>query len=514
MKTFTLFCLLCAPLLAQDIVVTVDVKQPVLISRFSIGTTHTHGFWEYGAGQAVSRAENLLIEGVKFQNQHIMGWGAGNPEPQPGVYQWSELDHRVELMGSIGAPMFITFCQAPGWMKGTGDWEMEQEVLDEYVGDFAELCAAVADRYKEVQYFQVWNELKGYWSSTLNNWDYKRYTTLYNAVYTAVKAVRPDALVGGPYIVIQGDGASQIGKSGNDTYVPLGDRDKTVLTYWLKNKVGADFICMDYSLIDYHDANSYTHDEQMRLTKFWGEWIRDIRAMTDLPMVISEFYGGSDAENQEFTAANHASCYVQALINGAAIALQWNPEEGELTNFLFTDTAAADGGQPKPHYDVIKAINDHFSAGTEIVASTSSSEWLEVLASAEKALLINKKDQQVSVMVNGRRVELGRYQVKVIDTPAASSVDQHDEKQESSTIELDYSPGGASIHLVPARSTVLTVQIYNVLGQRVYEFSQPVTAREEAVIRVFDGSPLSARGVYFVHVLGLEQPLVQQVTLK
>ncbi len=442
-----------------------------------------------------------------------MGWGAGNPNPAPGQYNWNDLDHRVELMRSIDTPMFITFCQAPGWMKGEDDWAMNQEVLDDHVDDFAELCAQVAERYEDVEYFQVWNELKGYWSSSLNNWDYQRYTAMYNAVYTAVKEARPDAKLGGPYIVIQGDGAIEIGKSGRDTHVPIDSRDRTFLTYWLENKTGADFICADYGLIDYHDTNSYTHDEKMQLTRMFGKWIGDLGEMSDLPIVISEFYGGSNPDDWEFTGANYASCYYHALINGAAIALQWNPEQGELDSFLFTDTEKADGGRPTPLYFVAKAFNDYFAAGTDIVASTSSSEWLEVLASAEKTMLINKKDEAVTVVVNGETIELNRYEVSVIDTPLGSGVEGKSDVGQASSIQTRYTSSGVDIRIRPLYSTKATIHVYNLLGQMVNEFSQPLSAHAENIIRI-DKSVSLSRGSYFVRIQGLEQAFVERVQLK
>ncbi len=508
-SAFFLF-LIGTVLFAEPVTVTVNHDKTLLTSQFKIGTTHTHGFWEYGNNQAVNRVRDLLIEGIAFQNQHIMGWGVGNPEPEPGNYKWNDLDHRVELMRDIGTPMSITFCQAPGWMKGTDDWDMEQEVLDEYVSDFADLCQRVAERYPDVNYFQVWNELKGYWSSSLNNWDYQRYTEMYNAVYEAVKSVRPDALIGGPYIVIQGDGAVEIGKTGRDTFVPLGGRDRTFLEYWLENKTSADFICMDYGLIDYHDPNNYTHDEQMQLTRFLGKWIRDIRAMTDLPIVISEFYGGADASDPDFTAANHASCYLQALIDGASLALQWNPEQGELDNYLFTDTEASDGGQPAPHYHVVKAINDYFSEGTEILETTSSSEWIEVVASDQKTMLINKKDEPVSVQVNGTLIELDRYKVRVIDTPEESDVKMNNQNDNTSQLEIQQTETGTSLRLTPSRSTNINVSLYNVLGQQISAFDQPVTRQTVSTIRPFK-NVACASGVYIVRIKGLERPLVQTI---
>ena len=93
------------------------------------------------------------------QNQHIMGWGGGNPEPSPGEYDWESLDRRVDLMRRTGARMVITLCCAPDWMKGgepgETDWSnLEVAPLPEHYGDFAELCAKVAERYPDVEAFQ------------------------------------------------------------------------------------------------------------------------------------------------------------------------------------------------------------------------------------------------------------------------------------------------------------------------------------------------------------------------
>ncbi len=79
---------------------------------------------------------------------------------------------------------------------------MEERVADEHVRDFANLCRAVAQHYPQVEYFQIWNEFKGYWAK--GGWDVERFTLMYNAVYDAVKAVRPDAQIGGPYLSLGG----------------------------------------------------------------------------------------------------------------------------------------------------------------------------------------------------------------------------------------------------------------------------------------------------------------------
>jgi hypothetical protein len=401
----------------QDVTVTIDLMAPDIVSSFEIGVTHTQ-WWEWGDSTAVANAKSLLVNGgVRYQNQHIMGWVVENPEPSPGVYEWGDLDGRIDLILSMANTIpVITFCTAPGWMKTSGEnWNMNDRVADDHVDDFADLCATIAQRYPDVIYFQVWNEMKGYWSSSLDNWDYVRYTTLYNAVYDAVKAVRPDAQLGGPYLCIRGDGAITIGRSGTNTHCPIDSRDWDVFDYWMANKHGADFICFDRWLIDWHDDNYYTEAEEMLLTHFFGDVVGQLRAETNLPIWISEFYGGMDGD-LDFIAANHASCYYHCLINDANLALVWNPQEGEIAHYLFTDTDPSSGGQPTPHYYVVKAFNDYFGPGTQIYETMSSSPDVEALTSLAKTMLINKSPTSVTVGVNADSVVLDGYEVKVIDT--------------------------------------------------------------------------------------------------
>ena len=497
---FVLVVFLSICISAQDVTVNIALKNPVTVSRFKIGVTYTSGFWEYGNQTAVNNAKNLLVKGISFQNQHIMGWGAGDPEPQPGVYSWKDLDHRVELMQSIGAPAIITFCTAPGWMKGSDDWSMEKDVEDAHFQDFTNLCARIASRYPDVKYFQVWNEMKGFWNTSLNNWDYVRYTNLYNMVYDAVKLVRPDAKIGGPYIPIQGDGGIEIGKSGRDTYKTIGDKDWQVIDYWLKNKNGADFFCFDYSLIDYHDTNTYTFSEKMKLTKYFGLILEQLSQKTDLPIFISEFYGGDDKSDEQFTAANHASCYLHAILNNASAALIWNPQEGEIDNYLFTKTDVPAGGQPSAHYYVVEEINHWFSNGTVLYNATSSSDDVEVLSSAEETMLINKTENMLTVNVNGQIEELNRYEVKFLNTPSITDANKS-QIRESSRIRIIYSDLKPYLQIDIPSLTDIQVRIYDILGRQLDDFNYRLLPHFNT-IGIFSNLTNLPSGIYFVTIKG------------
>jgi hypothetical protein len=397
-----------APMHAQEpVMVRVDRSTPDGTSQFTIGVTHTQPNWQEGNPQAVARAKSLLADGLKFQNQHLMDWGTENPEPKPGVYAWTSLDKRVALMRSMGATLVITLCTAPGWMKTSGEdfprqtgpdsWA-DDRVADSHVEDFAALCQKVVQRYPDVKYFQIWNEYKGYWDKATDNWDEVRYTNFYNAVYDAVKSVRPDAQLGGPYYPFDGPKP----------------KDWPVIDYWFQHKHGADFVCFDGWVAGYPPTRARDEEaRKMTLTDYFRKIADQFRTRTTLPIWISEFYGGWSS-NPQFTAANHASCYLHALRSGVSVALLWDAELPKW-NYLFTSTKTAEGGQASPHYQVVKMFNTQFGPGTRLFKATSSTPDVEVLASATKTLLINKQDARVPVMLDRHLLNLGPYEVRLVD---------------------------------------------------------------------------------------------------
>jgi len=336
-----------------------------------------------------------------------MDWGTENPEPKPGVYNWASLDRRVALMRSMGATMVITLCTAPGWMKTSGEdfphqtgpdsWA-DDRVADNHVGDFADLCRKVVLRYPDVKYFQIWNEYKGYWDKASDNWNFARYTDFYNRVYDAIKGVRSEAQLGGPYYPFDGPKP----------------KDWPVIDYWFQHKHGADFVNFDGWVAGYPPSRARGEEaNKMTLTAYFGKIAEQFRARTQLPIWISEFYGGWSGD-PDFTAANHASCYLHALRSGVAVALLWDAEL-QKWNYLFTSTKTSEGGRPSPHYRVVKIFNTDFGPGTQLFKARSSSPDVEVLASRTKTLLINKRDAKVAVRLDGVPLTLEPYEVRLLE---------------------------------------------------------------------------------------------------
>ena len=147
--------------------------------------------------QALSSARQVMssIPGM-LEDTAIMDWGLPSPEPSPGVFNLSALAARIRLITSTGGTPVITLCAAPDWMKaGSGP---NVPPTPSHYQDFAFLAAQIARAFPQVKYFVVWNEFKGFWNPATHGYEIGLYTNMYNDVYTAIKQVRPDAMVGGP----------------------------------------------------------------------------------------------------------------------------------------------------------------------------------------------------------------------------------------------------------------------------------------------------------------------------
>jgi hypothetical protein len=418
------------PVRADRVTVTIDRAQVEGVSHLRLGVTHTQysaDSWNNRA--AVSRARGVLSDAAPLQNQHIMGWGAGNPEKSPGQYDFSSLDARVALMRATGATPVITLCCAPDWMKGgqpgATDWsKLAEAPLPSHFADFAALSAAVAQRYRDVRYFQVWNELKGFWRPSEHRYDYEGYTELYNQVYDAIKAVRPDAQIGGPYPVITSwspHASTSSRSSVGGPYGSLDERPLDVITYWLAHKHGADFITLDAGTDNKDGVSTGAYTGVQKFADI-ASWLRKLPASTypgarTLPLWWAEWKVETApvSHDRAYLTSIMASGLATTMRSGASVALIWGAQgdAGGLGNplGLFTDTRRSSGGAPTPLVDVMRGLRTRFPPGTRLVHASTSSHAVDVLASARNVMLVNQSSHPKSVHLGGKSFRLGRYRV-------------------------------------------------------------------------------------------------------
>lgn len=421
----------------NEISIEINYMKTDLVSAFLPGITHTQNSIDpWDDPKAAAEAKILLENSTYFQNQHIMGWGAVNPWPDStvvdhAVWNWKTLDTRLQLIRETKGLAVITLCGCPTWMhtpskNGETDWEsIEAAPTPNHFDDFAHLCAVVARRYPDVIYYQVWNELKGFWSYELNRWRYEDYTLMYNMIYDSLKAVNPSIRIGGPYPVMS---TYSVQKSYTSTlggeYGYFDKRSMDVIRYWLEHKNGADFIAVDgktKNKDDIWNCNAFKSAE--KFADIIG-WIRQQpHGGGDLDIWWSEWYAYSRPEdpvkNVNFHNALLASSLIKTIKAGSKTVLIWQPE-GDQDGFsyplgIWTSTDLAVGGKPTLFYDTYKYFGEYFSQGIEIVNTVFNSDKINVIASKNKILLVNQENTMVDIIINGSYpVSLNPYEVKLI----------------------------------------------------------------------------------------------------
>ncbi|MBO1331953.1 xylan 1,4-beta-xylosidase [Streptomyces sp. VRA16 Mangrove soil] len=402
------------------------------------GFTHTQHSADEGSDPAVVRAEKLLGGAPMPQNQAIMGWGADNPEPVKGRYDFDAMDRRIDFIRKSGGTPVITLCCAPDWMKGgkpgvdNTDWSqqnLEKAPDPDHYQDYANLAATVAKRYPYVRHFIVWNEFKGFWNDGKARWDYEGYTQLYNRVYKALKKVDKDILVGGPYLVMdsldpkQTDGASDVVKG------PWGRMDQRIVDafdYWNKNKVGADFVVVD--------GSSYTNDDEMLPNEFAAtdkftavsKWIEDQTG--DLPLWWAEYYvepadsrDERDGWSEPHRVAVQAAGMIALAKGGTTSGFYWNPEDEKgdsCAGCLWRPTDSSSGGGPLPMYGLVSRFNEEFGPGTKYKSVSVAADDVpnvRVLADDKAVLVVNTLNRPISAKVDGKRFDMQGYEVKWLE---------------------------------------------------------------------------------------------------
>ena len=382
------------------------------------GFTHTQYSADHGEDAAVRSVRLALAAAPMAQAQAIMGWGADNPEPSPGVYDFTSLDERIEFIRQSGGTPVITLCCAPDWMKGGIPGETRWNRLTEapsreHYADFAALSAVIARRYPDVRHFMVWNEWKGFFDDDQNRWDAEGYTDLYNQVYDALKAVDPRIRVGGPYLDMTG---GPVGSPNSSTVLggSWGAADRRVLDafdHWLLRKRGADFVVVD----GHATTEDGAADEFTALGKFSAvnRWIRE---QTDLPVWWTEWYvepPGPDwsADHQ---IALRAAAMIELAQSGAQTVLYWNPRPSgpECAVCLWTDTSVEDGGRPLPFLtDVLQPFARWFPPGTRLRPVPAPPE-LRVLAQDRAMVVVNTTDDSVTATLEGRLMRLEPFETR------------------------------------------------------------------------------------------------------
>ncbi|MDA8064274.1 MAG: hypothetical protein M0031_02035 [Thermaerobacter sp.] len=368
-------------------------------------------------GAVVSARAVMASLPRSYADQAIFGFGAASdPEPSPGVFNLGDIARRIAMIQAAGDMPVITLVSAPPWMKGpasTGRSLFATPPAPDHYQDFAALAAHVALRFPQVKYFVVWSELRGFWNPATRSWDYRDYTRMYNDVYRAIKRVRPDALVGGPYAnmtayprPVRGAVSTVHGRWG---YLDQGMLD--AVSYWLAHKAGADFVAVDGATAvaetgDAGLANPVTAAGQYAAVDRW------IRARSDLPIWWMESH---IQPSRGWTPAQAAAARIATLAemagSGASVGMQWQPQEqaGWPDEGLWTSTLVPGGGQPTPLATLLPKVLPILGRSPALM----SGEPPGVLVASDGAgiLAVNTTDHRVTAEVGGSPLALLPAQV-------------------------------------------------------------------------------------------------------
>jgi hypothetical protein len=360
-------------------------------------------------------------------DQSMYGFGASNePESPDGTYDFSNIVPRIQMITTAGGTPVITLVGAPSWMyeynSKTNSSACDPDNFNDfftppcpaYYSDFAGLAAKIAEDFPQVDHFVVWNEFKGFYNG--GNLDAVNYTTMYNDVYNAIKAVRPDAQVGGPYIPFSAYPCSESGTyskilSGAWGCVPQSSVE--AMTYWLANKAGADFVAVDGATEIAKGSDSALTDPVTASEKYAvvDQWIK---SQTNLPLwwMESAIQTKSGWTDQQAAAARIATL---ALMNssGASVGMQWQPQNGVVSagnandydEGLWTSTLNAGGGQPTDlATDLLSGALGVLQQRLTLVSGQPTG--VLVAKSASQTLLINTNSTSAKAVVNGKTISL------------------------------------------------------------------------------------------------------------
>jgi hypothetical protein len=230
----------------------------------------------------VSRAQ-----GSQIANIQIYGWGTLWPYSEGTEKEHDNgavLDGRVRRSIADGQEVVLTCATAPSTYRKSGrPWNMQERVLNSMEEQYAMRCAQTVSRWRQITRVQVWNELKGYWlGPPENRWDYEGYTRFYNKVYHAVKAARPDVLVGGGYAVLTGGKHPYFDKQYDG--VLIDSRAMDAMQYWVRYADGFDAICLD---------GTFAPNNFVKVTAYFRKLV------PGKPIWWSEFYSDDNADMRE-----------------------------------------------------------------------------------------------------------------------------------------------------------------------------------------------------------------------
>jgi len=362
---------------------------------------------------AVASAQHVMSSIPMLVDQALMSWGVPSPEPSPGVYVLGPLQARIQMIESTGDTPLIDLASAPDWMKAPGDiGKLAVPPLPSHYQDFANLAATVAAAFPDVKYFAVWKEMHGFWNPATRSYDMQSYDTFYNDVYTAIKAVRPDALVGGPYISI-GSYSHPKGVAPSGPWGYVNPSDLLALQQWLTDAVGADFVALDAR--NFTNDAGYVADPVTSAGKYAAldQWVKTQTALPiwwiESPTEVTPLGWSTDEQ-----VAARVGVVAEMAASGAAVGMQWQPQQSASWPDLglWTSCLVEGGGQPTALGQIMPSVTSVLKQPVTQVAGQPTGVLL--VSGTVGTIAVNGTSSFTVASMGSLQLVLAPYQVRVL----------------------------------------------------------------------------------------------------
>jgi hypothetical protein len=239
--------------------------------------------------------------------------------PEPGIWDWSELDDKINTAAGLGYEIVLCLFQSHDWFAGTPDsgWWYVDSALVEWEIAARELALRYQDR---VKVFLMFDEVNYLLPDEDDYMTFKTCAELYIAAAAEIKAVNPSLLCGGP----SGYGGWENGHWGNYVMAEPGGTDLL------------DFISVNQFITWNPDESD---EDVMDHTIWYEEAPNKIRAMmganTPEMLILDAYnvnglwqYNGelwTDPRNTNFFGGiYHAAAKLHSAKGGYDITLHWN----------------------------------------------------------------------------------------------------------------------------------------------------------------------------------------------
>lgn len=118
-------------------------------------------------------------------------------EPEPGQYNWADLDVALPLAQEYGLKVMLSVVTAPDWAREPGNQRLDEVGPPADPQTYADFLQTLLYRFpRQVHAIEVWNEMNidREWAS-IYGLSAPNYVNLLRTAYTAIKAVDPNIIV-------------------------------------------------------------------------------------------------------------------------------------------------------------------------------------------------------------------------------------------------------------------------------------------------------------------------------